>query len=124
MEFPLKENLKHFSFYNALLCLSHLPLVPSFPCASKFLQFLFVCVIVRIPGCLQAVKATAWPLPWRWVVPLTIEALQATCPVPVTPPEALLTGDRSPCLSSKGEEAEGLCLTVAGLVPECSFYAN
>ena len=74
-----------------------------------------VCVFVCIPGCLRAVRATAWSPPWRWVVPLTIEALRATCPVPVTPPEALLTGDRSPCPSSKGEEAEGLCLFVCGL---------
>lgn len=66
-------------------------------------------------------KATAWPPPWRWVVPLTIEALRATCLVPVTPLEALLTGDRSPCLSSKEEKGEGLCLSVARLVSEFLF---
>ena len=67
-------------------------------------------VFVRLPGCLQAVRAIAWPLPWRWVVPLTIAALPATCLVPVTPPEALLTGDRSPCLSSKEGGGGGLCI--------------
>lgn len=84
-----------------------------------------VYVFVRIPGCLQAVRATAWPPPWRWVVPLTIAALPATCLVPVTPPEALLTGGRSPCLSSKEEGGgEGLCLSVAGFVSKYFNYAN
>lgn len=52
-------------------------------------------------GCLLAVRAIVWPLPWHWVVHPTIAALPAICLVPVMPPEALLTGDRSPCLNSK-----------------------
>lgn len=70
-----------------------------------------VYVFVRLPGCLQAVRAIAWLPPWRWVAPHTIAALPATCLVPVTPPEALLTGDRSPCLNSKEEgERDCVCL--------------
>lgn len=48
-------------------------------------------------------RATAWPLRWRWVVRLTTAALPATCLVPVRPLEALRTGGRSPCLSSKND---------------------
>lgn len=118
MEFPLKEQPRTFCSCNALPCLFHLPLVPPFPRARKFLQFLCVYAFVRIPGCLRAVRAIAWPPPWRWVVPPTIAALPATCPVPVTPPEAPLTGDRSPCLSSKEEGGEGLCLAVTVFVSE------
>lgn len=102
---------------NALLCLFQLPLDPPFSCTHKSLQLLCVYVFVCIPGCLLAVRAIASPPPWRWVVPLTIAALPATCLVPVMPLEALLTGDRSPCLSSKdGGGGEGLCLSVAGFV--------
>lgn len=84
-----------------------------FSCTCKSLKPLCVYVFVHLPGCLLAARAIAWCLPWHWVVPLTIAALPATCLVPVMPLEALLTGDRSPCLSSKKKGGDCVCLSLS-----------
>lgn len=100
-------NLLHFA-PRVLCCVYFIFLLVSN--ISTCLWILTACVylFVRKPGCLRAARATAWPPRWRWVAPPTIAARPATSRVPVTPPEALLTGDRSPCLSSKQEGGEGL----------------
>lgn len=85
--FPHKRNILF------LKCYFHVPV-------NTYSSHMFIPVCK--PGCPPAVRAIAWPPPWRWAVPLTIAAHPATCRVPVMPLEALLTGDRSPCLSSKG----------------------
>lgn len=95
-----------------MLCYFYLILDPGFSCTHKSQQLLCVYVFIHIPGCLLAARAIAWPPPWRWVVPLTIAALPVTCLVPVMLLEALLTGGRSPCLNSKEEGEERLCLSV------------
>lgn len=85
-----------------------LPACSQFPALTQQNPCGVIVVFIRAcldAGCLPAARATAWPPPWRWVAPPTTAAHPATSPAPATPLEAPLTGDRSPCPSSKRDPA-------------------